>query len=119
MNGDHGYQSGGTKGGIIGCAVAALFALPLSGLLTFVMSYGDCGYSGCKSPGWSMPAGLAIIAMLAALIGFTVRSLFNWVMARRRDGRVAGWPPAWALLALLALGALMVWISRALSVPLD
>lgn len=77
------YQGGGTLGGKLGCAVAALVGLPLIGAAFIFASMGDCVPGAECIAGWKVIAGAVIIAGLA---GAGARAASNAFARRRRGG---------------------------------
>ena len=77
------YQGGGTLGGKLGCALAALVGLPLIGAALIYASMGDCPPGAECIAGWKMIAGAAVIAGLA---GAGARAAINAFARRRRGG---------------------------------
>lgn len=77
------YKGGGTTGGKWGCALAAVFGLPVFCLSVLVASMGDCMPGVQCHRGFWLEVLLPTI-LVAAPIGFGARWLVNrW----RRDGR--------------------------------
>jgi hypothetical protein len=104
----------GTQGGLCGCLVATILAVPASILFTLAITMGDClpEHPCHENDGWLMAGGHAVIAALVALLAFSLRALINWWLLRRYDPAAAGRPPIWALLVavpLLLLFARIAW----------
>jgi hypothetical protein len=84
---DNGYESGGTIGGKLGCLAATLVGLPLWGVLWFLSFYGHCGPSDpCRDgQGARILFVLAVVAAVAAVVGFMVRLMVNKRLDRDRE----------------------------------
>jgi hypothetical protein len=103
------YQPG-TQGSLLGCFAAAVFTAVAAFPLLFVLAWtgNHCDpVPQCRR--WAERAfalELAVILLLAGLLGFAVRALWRWSAVRRIDPAAAGRPPAWAMatIAVLALG---------------
>lgn len=74
--GDSSYKGGGTRGGRWGCALAALFGIPVFMLATLVASLGDCMPNVTCHPGFWFEV-LLPTALVATPIGLGVRWLVN------------------------------------------
>ena len=83
MSSESSYQGGGTLGGKLGCAFAAVVGLPLIGAALIYASMGDCAPGAECVAGWKMIAGAAVIAGLA---GAGARAAINAFARRRRGG---------------------------------
>ena len=77
------YRSGGTLGGKLGCAFAAVVGLPLIGAALIYASMGDCAPGADCIAGWKVIAGAAVIAGLA---GVGARAAINAFAHSRRGG---------------------------------
>lgn len=105
----------GTKGGLCGCLAAIVFAAVLAFPLLFVWAWSG---SHCEPvPQCQRFAEkmllieLAAVAGLAALLAFSVRTIFNWWMTRKMGGAVNVRPPIWAVgtaTILLLVGVVFV-----------
>ncbi len=98
----------GTKGRLLGCVAAMLFMAVVSVPFLFVWAWtgSHCEPKPqCQRGSELMLAGeTAVILALAALLGFAVRSIFNWRMTRRMSGRAAARPPGWAVAVVVVVG---------------
>jgi hypothetical protein len=74
-----GYQGGDTVGGKLGCLASALIGLPLWGALWFLSFFGTCRQvDPChRGEGVKALALLGIVAVVAAVVGLTIRYLVN------------------------------------------
>jgi hypothetical protein len=81
-----GYRGGGTVGGKVGCALAAVVGLPLLGLAILISVLGDCMPDApCNhDPQWWLILG-ALAFSLA--VGAVVRTLINRLAERRGKDR--------------------------------
>jgi hypothetical protein len=84
---EHGYRSGGTAAGRIGCAVAAVAGIVFGLPLLFLATYGGGGCEGAVQPcegedRWFWIA-LAIIAVSCGGLGLLVRAVI--LRLRRRQ----------------------------------
>ena len=73
---DSRYKGGGTRGGKWGCALAALFGVPVFMFATLVASLGDCMPNVECHPGFWLEVVLPT-ALVATPIGLGVRWLVN------------------------------------------
>ncbi len=70
------YKGGGTPGGKWGCAMSALFGLPVFFLTVLISSLGDCAPDiPCHKA--SLPLALLLTLVVALPIGLAVRWLVN------------------------------------------
>jgi hypothetical protein len=71
-----GYRGGGTVGGKVGCALAAVVGLPLLGLAILISALGDCMPDApCNhDPQWWLILGALAISLT---VGAVVRALIN------------------------------------------
>lgn len=79
---DSRYKGGSTRGGRWGCALAALFGIPVFMFATLVASLGDCMPDVECHPGFWLEVVLPT-ALIATPIGLGVRWLVN---RRSNDG---------------------------------
>jgi hypothetical protein len=91
MLGDSGYQSGGTIGGKLGCAVSAVIGLPMAGLMLFFSGSAttDCGHSKTCSPAIELITNLLFLSAVLLVIGFGIRLGVNGRIAIFRRLRAA------------------------------
>jgi hypothetical protein len=75
------YKGGGTRGGRWGCALAALFGIPVFMMATVVASLGDCMPDVECHPGFWLEVVLPTV-LVAVPIGLGVRW---WVNRNARD----------------------------------
>ena len=68
------YRGGGTAGGKLGCAFAALVGLPLLGLAFIYASMGQCAPGADCIAGWKM---ITVAGLLAGVVGVTARAAIN------------------------------------------
>jgi len=83
---DDAYKGGSTTGGKWGCALAAVFGMPLIGFSVLVSALGDCIPDEPCSHGliwWLIIPSLII----AATVGLGSRAAINWFLERRRNDR--------------------------------
>lgn len=77
------YRGGGTIGGKVGCAFAAIAGCPLLGAALIIASMGQCAPDVECIPNWQLFSGAFIVT---AVVGFTCRAAINaiarWI---RRD----------------------------------
>ena len=99
----HRFESHGTLYGSLAGLLFAIFV----GFVVFVGStLGDC-FDECDR-GPRLSTMLGIVLLLAALLGFSVRSLVRWFEWRRYAGG-QGRPPIWALLVAPPLILIAAW----------
>jgi hypothetical protein len=108
----------GSKGGLLGCAVAALFAVVVAFPFLFLMAWGGAHCEPipqCQRAGESRFAIIfAVIVALGALLGFSVKTIFNWRMNRAMGAAVSSHPPLWAL---LVVGVLVLVLTYSMLMP--
>ena len=97
--------------GLLGClaALAAAAALGLPFLL-FTVFAGCAPDEACRREDpLFVYGGLALVAGLAALLGFAVRALAGWALARR-GASGGGRFPVWAAVAAGLVAAILAWV---------
>jgi hypothetical protein len=75
------YRGGGTTGGKLGCAFAAIVGLPLFGLAFIYASMGQCAPRADCIAGWKM---IALAGILAGVVGVAARAAINAFIRFRR-----------------------------------
>lgn len=78
------YQGGGTIGGKLGCALAALVGMPLIGGAIIYASMGDCVAGAQCIAGWKM---ITAAVLISGAIGIAARAAINAVARAWRRGR--------------------------------
>lgn len=105
--GTQGGPSTGLRAGLFGCLAAFAFAFATAPVFLFVWAWSGAHCEPVpqcqRFAERTLLLELAVVLALAALLGLSVRALVSWWRRRQLDPAAAGWPPLWAVAAVLVL----------------
>jgi hypothetical protein len=111
-------DTAGNLGAVLGCLAGLVFVVFLCIPVLFVWAWSGAHCEPvpqCRRAAETMLAvELAIVALLALLLGLGVRAWVNWWRIRRFDPERAGKPPIWAIVAVPILVALALWVGASI-----